>query len=80
MGRDGEGNKKNISKRSWNKRQPTYSGISLFEMMLLSHWYNFSDVGIEELIKEILAECAFFVFDWKIRSQIIRFCANFAMK
>ncbi|XOD67219.1 MAG: hypothetical protein ACMUEL_04395 [Flavobacteriales bacterium Tduv] len=25
------------------KRQPAYSGISLFKMMFLSHWYDLSE-------------------------------------
>ncbi|XOD67371.1 MAG: transposase [Flavobacteriales bacterium Tduv] len=29
--------------------------ILLFKMMLLSHWYDFSDVGTEELVKESLS-------------------------
>ncbi|XOD67510.1 MAG: hypothetical protein ACMUEL_06100 [Flavobacteriales bacterium Tduv] len=33
------------------KDQPAYSGISLFTMMLLSYWYNLSDIEIEDLVK-----------------------------
>ncbi|XOD66991.1 MAG: hypothetical protein ACMUEL_02975 [Flavobacteriales bacterium Tduv] len=33
------------------KGQSAYSGISLFKIMLLSHWYDLSDVGTEELVK-----------------------------
>ncbi|XOD67856.1 MAG: hypothetical protein ACMUEL_08170 [Flavobacteriales bacterium Tduv] len=34
------------------KSQPTYSGISLFKIMFLSYWYDLSDVGTEELVKD----------------------------
>ncbi|XOD68210.1 MAG: transposase [Flavobacteriales bacterium Tduv] len=34
-----------------NKR-PAYSRISLFKIILLIHWYNLSDVGTEELVRE----------------------------
>ncbi|XOD66584.1 MAG: transposase [Flavobacteriales bacterium Tduv] len=37
------------------KDQPAYSGISLFKMILLSHWYDLTDVGTEELVKESLS-------------------------
>ncbi|XOD68173.1 MAG: transposase [Flavobacteriales bacterium Tduv] len=37
------------------KGQPSYSGISLFKMRLLNHWYDLSDVGTEELMKESLS-------------------------
>ncbi|XOD68153.1 MAG: transposase [Flavobacteriales bacterium Tduv] len=37
------------------KSQPAYSGISLFTMMLLSHRYDISEVGTEELVKESLS-------------------------
>ncbi|XOD67198.1 MAG: transposase [Flavobacteriales bacterium Tduv] len=36
------------------KGQPAYSGISLFKMILLIHWYDLSDVGTEKLVKEYL--------------------------
>ncbi|XOD67639.1 MAG: hypothetical protein ACMUEL_06860 [Flavobacteriales bacterium Tduv] len=36
------------------KDQLGYSGISLFKMILLSDWYDLSDVGTEELVKEFL--------------------------
>ncbi|XOD67916.1 MAG: transposase [Flavobacteriales bacterium Tduv] len=36
------------------KGQPAYSGISFFNMMLLSNWYDLSDVGTEKLVKETL--------------------------
>ncbi|XOD66724.1 MAG: transposase [Flavobacteriales bacterium Tduv] len=36
------------------KDQPLYSGISLFKMKLLSNWYDISDIGMEELVKESL--------------------------
>ncbi|XOD68219.1 MAG: transposase [Flavobacteriales bacterium Tduv] len=41
-----------MSKKLGNKRQPAYSKISLFKMILLSHWYDLSDVGTEELVKD----------------------------
>ncbi|XOD67630.1 MAG: hypothetical protein ACMUEL_06815 [Flavobacteriales bacterium Tduv] len=40
MGRDRERNKKIYQKGQGMKVQPSYSGISLFKMMLLSHWYT----------------------------------------
>ncbi|XOD67922.1 MAG: hypothetical protein ACMUEL_08545 [Flavobacteriales bacterium Tduv] len=40
MGCYGERNSKNISKRLGNKKQDSYSGISLFKMILLCHWYD----------------------------------------
>ncbi|XOD66753.1 MAG: hypothetical protein ACMUEL_01535 [Flavobacteriales bacterium Tduv] len=49
---NGERNKKNISKRQGNKGQFVYSRISLFMMMILSHWYDLSDVETEEFVKE----------------------------
>ncbi|XOD67435.1 MAG: hypothetical protein ACMUEL_05655 [Flavobacteriales bacterium Tduv] len=49
LGRDGERNKKNILKNQGIKGQPTYSGISLFKMMLLSNWCDLSNVGTENL-------------------------------
>ncbi|XOD67153.1 MAG: transposase [Flavobacteriales bacterium Tduv] len=55
-------NKKNISKRPGIKGQPAYSGISLFKMMLLSHWYDLSDIGTEELVNESLSCMRFFGF------------------
>ncbi|XOD67020.1 MAG: hypothetical protein ACMUEL_03140 [Flavobacteriales bacterium Tduv] len=33
------------------KGKPAYSGKSLFKRMLLSHWYDLSDVGTEKLVK-----------------------------
>ncbi|XOD67777.1 MAG: transposase [Flavobacteriales bacterium Tduv] len=36
------------------KGQPAYILISLFKMMILSHWYDFSNVGTEELVKKSL--------------------------
>ncbi|XOD68183.1 MAG: transposase [Flavobacteriales bacterium Tduv] len=33
------------------KGQATYNGISLFKMVLLSNWYDLSDIGTEELVK-----------------------------
>ncbi|XOD67022.1 MAG: transposase [Flavobacteriales bacterium Tduv] len=41
------------------KGQPDYSGILLFKMMLLSHWYDLSDVETEELVKEFLSCMSF---------------------
>ncbi|XOD67545.1 MAG: transposase [Flavobacteriales bacterium Tduv] len=55
----GKRNKQNISKRSGNKKQATYSGISLFKMMLLIHCYHSSDVGTEELVKYSIG-CMYF--------------------
>ncbi|XOD67482.1 MAG: hypothetical protein ACMUEL_05930 [Flavobacteriales bacterium Tduv] len=37
-------------------------GISLFKMMILGHWYDFSDVGMEELVKRPLELHALFWF------------------
>ncbi|XOD68288.1 MAG: transposase [Flavobacteriales bacterium Tduv] len=52
-----------MSKRLRNKKQPAYSEISLFKMMLLSHWYDdISDVGMEELVKEDLSYMRFYGF------------------
>ncbi|XOD66618.1 MAG: transposase [Flavobacteriales bacterium Tduv] len=33
------------------KVQPAYSGISLFNTLLLSNWYDLSDVEMEKLLK-----------------------------
>ncbi|XOD67280.1 MAG: transposase [Flavobacteriales bacterium Tduv] len=52
--RDGEKIRKIYQKSQGIKGQPAYSGISLFKIMLLSHWYNLSDVATEELVKEYL--------------------------
>ncbi|XOD67846.1 MAG: transposase [Flavobacteriales bacterium Tduv] len=41
------------------KGQPAYSGISLFKVMLLSHWYDLSDIGTGELMKESLRSMLF---------------------
>ncbi|XOD68140.1 MAG: transposase [Flavobacteriales bacterium Tduv] len=41
------------------KGQPVYSGISLFKMMLLSHWCDLTDVGTEEFVKESLSCMSF---------------------
>ncbi|XOD67269.1 MAG: transposase [Flavobacteriales bacterium Tduv] len=68
MERDGKRNMKNISKRPGNKRPPAYIGISLFKMMFLSHWYDFSDVGTEKLVKESLSFLRFYVF--RLEDQI----------
>ncbi|XOD68206.1 MAG: transposase [Flavobacteriales bacterium Tduv] len=50
------------------KCQPAYSGILLFKMMLLSHWYNLSDVGTEELVKESFSCMSFCGF--RLEDQI----------
>ncbi|XOD68299.1 MAG: transposase [Flavobacteriales bacterium Tduv] len=50
------------------KGQSAYSGILLFKMILLSYWYDFSDVGMEELIKESLSYMRFFGF--RLEDQI----------
>ncbi|XOD68166.1 MAG: transposase [Flavobacteriales bacterium Tduv] len=50
------------------KGQPAYSGISLFKMMLLSHWYDISEVGTEELVKESLS-CMLFC-GFRLEDQI----------
>ncbi|XOD68215.1 MAG: transposase [Flavobacteriales bacterium Tduv] len=44
------------------KGQPAYRSILLFKIMLLSHWYDLSDVGTEELVKEDLNCMRFFGF------------------
>ncbi|XOD68142.1 MAG: transposase [Flavobacteriales bacterium Tduv] len=62
------------------KGQPAYSGISLFKVMFLGHWYDISDVGTEELVKEFLICMRFCGFNWKIRCHIIRLYAEFAIK
>ncbi|XOD67183.1 MAG: transposase [Flavobacteriales bacterium Tduv] len=49
--------------------QPFYSKISLFKMMLLSNWYNLSDVGMEELVKESLS-CMYFC-GFRLEDQIL---------
>ncbi|XOD66999.1 MAG: hypothetical protein ACMUEL_03020 [Flavobacteriales bacterium Tduv] len=42
-------NKKNISKKTGNKRSTCLTVvISLFKMILLSHWYDLSNVGTEK--------------------------------
>ncbi|XOD66974.1 MAG: transposase [Flavobacteriales bacterium Tduv] len=64
----GEKNKKNTSKRPGIKGHFAYSGISLFKMMLLIHWYDRSDVGTEELVKELLI-CMRFC-DFRLENQI----------
>ncbi|XOD67554.1 MAG: hypothetical protein ACMUEL_06355 [Flavobacteriales bacterium Tduv] len=48
---DRERNKKNISKSQRIKEQPAYSGKWLFKMMLLSNWYDISDLETKELVK-----------------------------
>ncbi|XOD67685.1 MAG: transposase [Flavobacteriales bacterium Tduv] len=52
------------------KGQPAYSGISLFKMTLLTHWYDLSDVGTEELVKESFS-CMRFC-DLRLKDQIPR--------
>ncbi|XOD66580.1 MAG: transposase [Flavobacteriales bacterium Tduv] len=49
-------------------------------MMLLHHWYNLSDVGTEELVKESLSYMSFCGFRLENQIQIIRLYAYFAMK
>ncbi|XOD67383.1 MAG: transposase [Flavobacteriales bacterium Tduv] len=65
---DGERNKKNISKRTGNKRSTAYSGISLFTMILLSHCYDLRDVGTEELLTKSLIFMRFCGF--RLKDQI----------
>ncbi|XOD68294.1 MAG: transposase [Flavobacteriales bacterium Tduv] len=62
------------------KGQPAYTGISLFKMMLLSCWYDVSDVETEELVKETLSYIHFCGFRLEDQTQIIRFYADFAIK
>ncbi|XOD67926.1 MAG: transposase [Flavobacteriales bacterium Tduv] len=50
------------------KGQPTYSRISLFKMRLLSYWYDLSDVGMEEFVKEPLSFMRFCCF--RLEDQI----------
>ncbi|XOD68182.1 MAG: transposase [Flavobacteriales bacterium Tduv] len=57
-----------MSKRLRNKRKPTYNEISLFMMLLLSHWYDISDLGTEELVKEALSCMRFCSF--RLEDQI----------
>ncbi|XOD68202.1 MAG: transposase [Flavobacteriales bacterium Tduv] len=84
MERDGERNKKNISKSQEIKGQPAYSEISLFKMMFLSHWYDLSDVGTEELVKKSLSCMRFCCF--RLENQITnytilcRFCNEIVAK
>ncbi|XOD68253.1 MAG: transposase [Flavobacteriales bacterium Tduv] len=67
-----------MSKRPGNKRLPAYSGISLFKMMLLSHSYDISDVGMEKLVKESLSCMRFFGFQLEDqmpdRTDLCKFC------
>ncbi|XOD66781.1 MAG: transposase [Flavobacteriales bacterium Tduv] len=51
------------------KGQPAYSGISLFKMMLLRHWYDLNDVETEKLVKESLTCMRF--FDFRLEKQIL---------
>ncbi|XOD66977.1 MAG: transposase [Flavobacteriales bacterium Tduv] len=62
------------------KGQPAYSGISLFKMIFLIHWYDLSDVGTEELLKKSLCCMRFFCFRLENQIQIIRLYAKFEMK
>ncbi|XOD67738.1 MAG: transposase [Flavobacteriales bacterium Tduv] len=62
------------------KGQPSYSGISLFKMILLSNWYDFSDVGMEELVKESLILMRFFAFRLEDQIPDHTIYADFAMK
>ncbi|XOD66874.1 MAG: hypothetical protein ACMUEL_02265 [Flavobacteriales bacterium Tduv] len=62
LGRDGERNKKNISKRPGNKSNLLTVEYRYLTMMLLSKWYDLSDVGTEELVKEALSCMRFCVF------------------
>ncbi|XOD68123.1 MAG: transposase [Flavobacteriales bacterium Tduv] len=80
LGKDGKRNKKIYQKGQGIKCQPAYSGISLFTMMLLSHCYDLSDIGTEELVKEFLSCMRFCGFRLEIRSQSIRLYADFEMK
>ncbi|XOD68058.1 MAG: transposase [Flavobacteriales bacterium Tduv] len=66
------------------KGQLAYSGIALFKMMLLSHWYDFSDIGTEKLVKESLSCMRFCCF--RLEDQIpdhttlCRFCNEIVAK
>ncbi|XOD68256.1 MAG: transposase [Flavobacteriales bacterium Tduv] len=51
------------------KSQQAYSGISLFTMMLLSHWYDLSNVGTEELVKKAISCMLFSGF--RLEDQIL---------
>ncbi|XOD67055.1 MAG: transposase [Flavobacteriales bacterium Tduv] len=42
--------------------------ISLFKIILLSHWYDLSDVGTEELVKKYLICMRFYGFLLEISS------------
>ncbi|XOD68138.1 MAG: transposase [Flavobacteriales bacterium Tduv] len=44
------------------KDESAYSGLSLFKMLSLIHWYDFSDVGTEELVKQVIIYMSFFGF------------------
>ncbi|XOD68110.1 MAG: transposase [Flavobacteriales bacterium Tduv] len=44
------------------KGQSAYSEIWLFKMMFLSRWYDLSDVGTEELLKDSIGCMRFFGF------------------
>ncbi|XOD67426.1 MAG: transposase [Flavobacteriales bacterium Tduv] len=50
------------------KGQFAYTGISLFKIRILSHWYDHSDVGTEELVKESLSCMRFCSF--RLEDQI----------
>ncbi|XOD67892.1 MAG: transposase [Flavobacteriales bacterium Tduv] len=66
------------------KGQPAYSGISLFRMRLLCHWYDLSDVETEELVKKSLSYILFCCF--RLETQIpghttlCRFCNEIVAK
>lgn len=47
--------RKNYQKGVGLKGQPAYSGLSLFKMLLLSHWYALSDAATEEMVKESIS-------------------------
>ncbi|XOD67765.1 MAG: transposase [Flavobacteriales bacterium Tduv] len=50
------------------KSQLAYSGISLFKMMLLSNWYDLSDVGHGRIGKKAL--CCIRFFGFRLEDQI----------
>ncbi|XOD67162.1 MAG: transposase [Flavobacteriales bacterium Tduv] len=54
--------RKIYQKKQAIKGKPAYSEISLFKMMLLSNWYDLSNVETKKLVKESLSCMRFCVF------------------
>ncbi|WP_103327423.1 transposase [Bacteroidetes bacterium endosymbiont of Geopemphigus sp.] len=60
--------RKNYQKGVGLKGQPAYSGLSLFKILLLSHWYTLSDTATEEMVKESIS-CTHFC-GFRLEDQI----------